>query len=196
MKSKNWINRNINDLYVKEAKKKGYLSRSSFKLIEIEKKYNLIVKSNNVLELGSSPGGWSQVVFELNPNIKLYAFDLLNMKYSNKNLTFINDDFVNYNFSKFKKKFDLIISDIAPNTSGHKSTDHLKISSIIYDMISLLDKIADKNSNLVFKIWKGSEEKEIINSLKIKYKSVSYFKPKSSRKESSEIFIIAQKYTD
>ena len=192
MKSKNWINRNINDFYVKEAKKKGYLSRSSFKLIEIEKKYNLIVKSNNVLELGSSPGGWSQVVFELNPNIKLYAFDLLNMKYSNKNLTFINDDFVNYNFSKFKKKFDLIISDIAPNTSGHKSTDHLKISSIIYDMISLLDKIADKNSNLVFKIWKGSEEKEIINSLKIKYKSVSYFKPKSSRNESSEIYIICE----
>tara|TARA_Y100000590_G_C15421342_1_gene901510 strand:+ start:60 stop:647 length:588 start_codon:yes stop_codon:yes gene_type:complete len=192
MKSKNWINRNINDLYVKKAKKKGYLSRSSFKLIEIEKKYNLIVKSNNALELGSSPGGWSQVVFELNPNIKLYAFDLLNMKYSNKNLTFINDDFINYNFSKFKKKFDLIISDIAPNTSGHKSTDHLKISSIIYDMISLLDKIADKNSNLVFKIWKGSEEKEIINSLKKKYKSVSYFKPKSSRNESSEIYIICE----
>tara|TARA_Y100000590_G_C15421718_1_gene901666 strand:- start:236 stop:823 length:588 start_codon:yes stop_codon:yes gene_type:complete len=192
MKSKNWINRNFNDLYIKEAKKKGYLSRSSFKLIEIEKRYNLIVKSNNVLELGSSPGGWSQVLFEFNPNIKLFAFDLLNMKYSNKNLIFINEDFLNYDFGKFKKKFDLIVSDIAPNTSGHKSTDHLKISSIIFDIISLLDKIANKNSNLVFKIWKGSEEKEIIHSLKKIYELVSYFKPKSSRNESSEIYIICE----
>lgn len=192
MKSKNWIKRNFNDLYVKEAKKKGYLSRSSFKLIEIEKKYRLIVKSTNVLELGSSPGGWSQVVFEIKPNIKLFAFDLLNMKYSNKNLTFIKDDFLNYNFDQFKNKFDLIISDIAPNTSGHKSTDHLKISSIIFDIILLLDKIVDKKSNLVFKIWKGSEEKKIINSLKKKYELVSYFKPKSSRNESPEIYIICE----
>ena len=114
------------------------------------------------------------------------------MKYSNKNLIFINEDFLNYDFGKFKKKFDLIVSDIAPNTSGHKSTDHLKISSIIFDIISLLDKIANKNSNLVFKIWKGSEEKEIIHSLKKIYELVSYFKPKSSRNESSEIYIICE----
>ena len=192
MNSNTWLKRQSRDIYVKEAQLQGFVSRSAFKLIEIEKRYNLIVKSNNVLELGSSPGGWSQVLFEFNPNIKLFAFDLLNMKYSNKNLIFINEDFLNYDFGKFKKKFDLILSDIAPNTSGHKSTDHLKISSIIFDIISLLDKIANKNSNLVFKIWKGSEEKEIIHSLKKIYELVSYFKPKSSRNESSEIYIICE----
>ena len=91
-------------------------------------------------------------------------------------------------------KFDLILCDIAPNTTGHKSTDHLRISSILYDIIALLDFYALPTSNFVFKIWKGSEEKNIINQIKKKYEKVSYFKPRSSRKESNEIYIVAQNF--
>ena len=194
MKSKDWVFRQNRDFFVKKAKYEGYVSRAAYKLIEIDKKFNLIHSSNNILELGSSPGGWSQVVCETNKKAKVYALDLIDMKYQHQNLIFLKEDFLNFNFSSILKKFDLILSDVAPNTSGHQATDHLKISTMIEEIIYILDKIAMPNSSLVFKIWKGIEEINIIKSLKKKYSQVSYFKPKSSRSESSEIFIVANKF--
>ena len=194
MKSNNWLQRQRKDIYAKKAKKEGYLSRSAFKLIEIEKKFNIISNSKQILELGSSPGGWSQVILELNKNVKIYAFDLLDMKFSHPNLYFIKRDFINFDYSKLPYKFDLILSDIAPNTIGHKSTDHLRIASIIEEIIFILDKIALQSSSLIFKILKGSGEANIINLLKKKYNNVSYFRPKSSRLESSEIYIVSKKF--
>jgi 23S rRNA (uridine2552-2'-O)-methyltransferase len=194
MKSKEWMDRQNRDFYVKKAKKIGYVSRSAYKILEIDKKFKLINNSKNILELGSAPGGWSQVVFELKDTVKLYAFDLLDMKFNHPNMKFIKENFLTYDYSKIPHKFDLILSDIAPNTTGHQTTDHLRISSIIEDIISVLDLIALPSSSFVFKIWKGSEEIDIINKLKKKYKKVSYFKPQSSRTQSSEIFIVAQKF--
>ena len=194
MKSKKWIQRNSKDIYVQKAKKAGYFSRSAFKLLEIENKFHLILKSKNILELGSSPGGWSQVICELNKQSKIDAFDLLAMKYKNENINFYRQDFFQYIFKSFNKKYDLILSDMAPNTTGHQSTDHLKITSIIQDVIFILGDISSPKSNFVFKIWKGSEEKNIIYQLKKQYKKVSYYKPKSSRDESSEIFIVAENF--
>jgi len=194
MKSKEWLDRQDRDFYVKKAKKIGYVSRSAYKILEIEKKFKLINNSKNILELGSAPGGWSQVVFELKDTVKIYAFDLLDMKFNHPNMKFIKENFLTYDYSKIPHKFDLILSDIAPNTTGHQTTDHLRISSMIEDIISVLDLIALPSSSFVFKIWKGSEEIDIINKLKKKYKKVSYFKPQSSRTKSSEIFIVAQKF--
>lgn len=194
MKSKEWLDRQNRDFYVKKAKKIGYVSRSAYKILEIEKKFKLINNSKNILELGSAPGGWSQVVFELKDTVKMYAFDLLDMKFKHPNMKFIKENFLTYDYSKIPHKFDLILSDIAPNTTGHQTTDHLRMSSIIEDIISVLDLIALPSSSFVFKIWKGSEEIDIINKLKKKYKKVSYFKPQSSRTQSSEIFIVAQKF--
>ena len=194
MKSKKWIQRNSQDIYVQKAKKEGYFSRSAFKLLEIENKFHLILKSKNILELGSSPGGWSQVICELNKQSKIDAFDLSKMKFKHENINFFRQDFFQFNFKSFNKKYDLILSDMAPNTTGHQSTDHLKISSIIQDVIFILRDICSPNSNFVFKIWKGSEEKNIIYQLKKQYEKVSYCKPKSSRDESSEIFIVAENF--
>ena len=194
MKSKEWLDRQNRDFYVKKAKKIGYVSRSAYKILEIEKKFKLINNSKNILELGSSPGSWSQVVFELKDTVKIYAFDLLDMKFNHTNMKFIKENFLTYDYLKIPHKFDLILSDIAPNTTGHQTTDHLRMSSIIEDIISVLDLIALPSSSFVFKIWKGSEEIDIINKLKKKYKKVSYFKPQSSRTKSSEIFIVAQKF--
>ena len=194
MKSKDWLLRQKNDYYVKSAIKSGYLSRAAYKLLEIDDKYNLLKGSKNILELGSSPGGWSQVIIEKNKNAKIYAFDLLDMKFNHPNLFFFKEDFMNYDYNKFKFKFNLIISDIAPNTIGHKSTDHLRISLMIEEIIYIIDKIALASSSFIIKIWKGSEEKKIIKLLKLKYLKVSYFKPESSRSESSEIFIVAENY--
>ena len=194
MKSKEWLDRQNRDFYVKKAKKIGYVSRSAYKILEIEKKFKLINNSKNILELGSAPGGWSQVIFELKDTVKMYAFDLPDMKFKHPNMKFIKENFLTYDYSKIPHKFDLILSDIAPNTTGHQTTDHLRMSSIIEDIISVLDLIALPSSSFVFKIWKGSEEIDIINKLKKKYKKVSYFKPQSSRTKSSEIFIVAQKF--
>jgi len=193
MKSKEWLDRQNRDFFVNKAKKIGYLSRSAFKILEIEKKFKLIINSKNILELGSAPGGWSQAVFELKETVKMHSFDMLDMKFNHPNMKFIKEDFLTYDYSKIPHKFDLILSDIAPNTTGHQSTDHLRISSMIEDIISILHLITLPSSSFVFKIWKGSEEINIINKLKKKYQKVSYFKPQSSRAESSEIFIVAQK---
>jgi len=194
MKSKQWLNRQKKDPFVLKAKQEGFLSRAAYKLIEIEEKFKLINNSNNIFEFGSSPGGWSQVIIQLNSKAIITAIDLIEMKFHHSNIEFYKNDFIDIDFKTFKKKYDLILSDIAPNTTGHKSTDHLRLCSYVYDIIDILDIIANKNSSFITKIWKGSEEKVIIKKLKNMYKQVSYFKPRSSRKDSSEIFIVAKKF--
>ena len=196
MKSKNWLKRQSKDQYVKKAKNTGFLSRASFKLIEIDKKYKLISKSNNILEIGSSPGGWSQVLIEINPSAKIDSFDLLDMKFNHKNINFIKKDFIKYYYNLLNKKYNLILSDLAPNTTGNKKVDHLRLSSILCEIILKLTLVADQKSSFVFKILKGIEEKNIINLLKEKYDKVEYFKPKSSRQDSSEIYIIAMNFNN
>ena len=194
MKSKDWVNRQRKDFFVNKAKIDGYVSRAAYKIIEIENKYKLIKNAKYILELGSSPGGWSQAIIEFNPKIKITGFDILDMKYNHPNFTFYKEDFLSYNYKNFPHKFDLILSDIAPNTTGHKSTDHLRIASILESIIFIIDQIANDKSSFVFKIWKGNQESMIINNLRRKFKKISYFKPKSSRAESSEIFIVAEKF--
>ena len=192
MKSKNWVNRQKNDQFVKKAKQLGYINRAAFKLEEIEQKYKIIEHSREILELGSSPGGWTQVILNYNSKTNITCFDLLDMKINNQRIAFFKEDFLKYNFTNFKNKFDLVLSDVAPNTTGHQSTDHLRISQLIYEVIDRLEIILKKQGSFIFKIWKGEEEKEIIKMLKKIFDKVEYFKPKSSRQESSEIFIISR----
>ena len=192
MKSKNWVNRQKNDQFVKKAKQLGYINRAAFKLEEIEQKYKIIEHSREILELGSSPGGWTQVILNYNSKTNITCFDLLDMKINNQRIAFYREDFLKFNFTNFKNKFDLVLSDVAPNTTGHQSTDHLRISQLIYEVIDRLEIILKKQGSFIFKIWKGEEEKEIIKMLKKIFDKVEYFKPKSSRQESSEIFIISR----
>ncbi len=194
MKSKTWVLRHKNDQFVKRAKQLGYINRAAFKLEEIEKKYGIIKKSKDILELGSSPGGWTQVIINSNISSNITCFDLLDMKIKNNRINFFKKDFLSYNFKNQNVRFDLILSDLAPNTTGHKSTDHLKISQMIFEIINILDSTIKNKGWFIFKIWKGEEEKEIIKKLKLVFNKVEYFKPKSSRQESSEIFIIAIEY--
>ncbi len=192
MKSKNWVNRQKNDQFVKKAKQLGYINRAAFKLEEIEQKYKIIEHSREILELGSSPGGWTQVILNYNSKTNITCFDLLDMKMNNQRIAFYREDFFKFNFTNLKNKFDLVLSDVAPNTTGHQSTDHLRISQLIYEVIDRLEIILKKQGSFIFKIWKGEEEKEIIKMLKKIFDKVEYFKPKSSRQESSEIFIISR----
>ena len=194
MKSKDWLNRQKRDFYVKQAKKQGYLSRAAYKLIEIEKKFNILTNSKKILEFGAAPGGWSQVALEVNPKIEITAIDILDLKINHPQINFYKEDFLNFNYNQKKNYYDLILSDIAPNTTGHQSTDHLRIATMLFDIIELLEKVLVTDGSFITKIWKGSEEKEIINQLKKKFKFVSYFKPDSSRKDSAEIFIVSRNF--
>lgn len=194
MKSKDWLNRQKRDFYVKQAKKQGYLSRAAYKLIEIEKKFNILTNSKKILEFGAAPGGWSQVALEVNPKIEITAIDILDLKINHPQINFYKDDFLNFNYNQKENYYDLILSDIAPNTTGHQSTDHLRIATMLFDIIELLEKVLVSDGAFITKIWKGSEEKEIINQLKKKFKFVSYFKPDSSRKDSAEIFIVSRNF--
>ena len=194
MKSKDWLNRQKRDFYVKKAKKQGYLSRAAYKLIEIENKFHILTNSKTILEFGAAPGGWSQVALEINPKIEITAIDILDLKINHPQINFYKDDFLSFDYSKKENYYDLILSDIAPNTTGHQSTDHLRIATMLFDIIELLDKVLITDGSFITKIWKGSEEKEIINQLKKKFKFVSYFKPDSSRKDSAEIFIVSRNF--
>ena len=194
MKSKDWLNRQKRDFYVKQAKKQGYLSRAAYKLIEIEKKFNILKNSKKILEFGAAPGGWSQVALEVNPKIEITAIDILDLKINHPQINFYKEDFLNFNYNDKENYYDLILSDIAPNTTGHQSTDHLRIATMLFDIIELLEKVLVSDGAFITKIWKGSEEKEIINQLKKKFKFVSYFKPDSSRKDSAEIFIVSRNF--
>ena len=135
MKSKNWINRQKNDQFVIKSKQKGFLSRSAFKLIEIETKFNFIKYSKKIIDLGAAPGGWCQVIFQFNPNANVTAVDSLNLKFFHSNIDFIKKDFTKIDFKYLNKKYDLILSDLAPNTTGHQSTDHLRLSNIVNNVI-------------------------------------------------------------
>ena len=197
MKSKEWHKRQSTDLYVKKATELGYVSRSAFKLIEIDKKYNILRKSDSILELGSAPGGWTQVILEIKKNkkYKLICIDKNDINIPIKNFTFIKEDFNNYEkiLNKIdQKKFDLILSDISPNTTGHSNTDHLQIIQFAEDILKFSENLLTKNGSLIIKIFQGSHEKNFIQNLKGKFKSVKYFKPDSSRKSSVEIYIICQ----
>ena len=166
MKSKDWLNRQKRDYFVKKAEKQGYLSRAAYKLIEIDEKFKILKKSQRIFEFGAAPGGWSQVALKLNPNIKISAIDVLELKINHPQILFYKEDFLKFNYDKIEKKFDLVLSDIAPNTTGHQSTDHLRIISMLFDIIDLLDKILVPKGIFVTKIWKGSEEKDLTNMLK------------------------------
>ena len=194
MKSKDWLNRQKRDFYVKKAKKQGYLSRAAYKLIEINNKFKIIEHSNKLLEFGAAPGGWSQVALDINPKINITAIDLLDLKINHPNIKFFKEDYLKFDYSEKENYYDLILSDIAPNTTGHQSTDHLRITNMLFDIIELLNKILINEGSFAAKIWKGSEEKDLVNKIKKKFELVSYFKPDSSRKDSAEIFIVARNF--
>ena len=194
MRSKKWLDRQKNDFFVNEAKKKGYVSRSAFKLLEINNKFKILSNSKHVLDLGSSPGSWSQIICNINKNVKIDAFDILDMKYNNSKIKFYKKNILEFNFKILKSKYDLILSDIAPNSIGHKYTDHLRIVAIIEEVINIVNNNLQINGNFVFKIWYGSQYQNIIKELKKRFRNIYNFKPKSSRKESSEIYIIAKDF--
>jgi 23S rRNA (uridine2552-2'-O)-methyltransferase len=193
--SKLWISRQNNDFYVKEAKARGYRSRSAFKLIEINKKFKFLKNNLNILDLGSAPGGWSQVCSEINKNGKTLSIDILDMDKID-NVSFHKKNFNDTNFFDFVNNFfennkvDIVLSDMAVNTTGNKDLDAIKTNSIALDVVNLSRVILKPKSSLLVKIFSGKDENILIKNAKDSFKNIERIKPDSSRKESREMYLL------
>ena len=193
--SKLWILRQNNDFYVKEAKARGYRSRSAFKLIEINKKFKFLKNNLNIVDLGSAPGGWSQVCSEINKNGKTLSIDILDMDKID-NVSFYKKDFNDTDFIDFvniffeNNKVDIVLSDMAVNTTGNKNLDAIKTNSIALEVVNLSRVILKPKSSLLVKIFSGKDENILIKNAKDSFKNIERIKPDSSRKESREMYLL------
>ena len=191
--SKNWLIKQNNDPFFIQSKIQGYRSRSAFKLIEMNKKFKLFKKDLSILDLGSSPGGWSQVAAKEVNKGKILAVDIKPMEKIN-NVDFIKGDFCDNETREkiiiyFGNKVDVIISDMAVNTSGNKRLDSYKTGELCLNAMNLAQKILCQDGVLLSKIFMGSIFNEINKKAKKYFKKVVKYKPLSSKKESKEIYI-------
>ena len=194
--SKNWINKQSRDIYVRESWMQGYRSRSAFKLIEIDQRFHFLSKSKSLLDLGSAPGSWSQVASNKIKNGKVLSVDIKDMLPIN-NTIFLKGDFTkletqNKIMKFFNTKIDTLVSDMAPNTTGNKELDSFRTGNLCLNALEFSRKILKANSCFVSKIFMGAIFKDIQIRAKEIFKEISFFKPKSSRKESKEIYIFCR----
>ena len=194
-----WLNRQLNDPYVREAQERGYRSRASFKILEINEKFKLFKKGNKVLDLGSAPGGWSQMLVDIVGEGNILAVDILPME-EISGVKFIQQDFLAEDATKIilqqmnGEKYNAGISDMAANTTGDRKTDHLRTSLLVESALDFALTVLKEGGCFVAKVFQGGIEKEIFDKLKENFKTVKHFKPNSSRKDSVEMYVVAMDF--
>ncbi|MDB4138472.1 RlmE family RNA methyltransferase [Methylophilaceae bacterium] len=197
--SKSWMNEHVKDSYVKQAQSDGYRSRAAYKLIEANEKFKFLSKNMVVVDLGSSPGSWSQATEKIvGSQGKIFALDIIEMQ-PIKNVSFIQGDFrEEYVLHALENKLgdlkvDLVISDMAPNISGIKTKDQAGIIHLNELALDFSRNWMKPNGNLLVKSFVGEQYETFIDAARKVFNKVVTFKPKSSRDRSSEIFIVGQK---
>ncbi len=194
LSSKLWIERQINDPYVKEAQIKGYRSRAAFKLIELDDKFDLIKKGSLVVDLGCAPGGWLQIA-EKRGAKKIVGIDILPVDpvpgIEILEMDFMDDAAPDILKAKLGGAPDLVMSDLAANTTGHRNTDHLKTIALVDAAAEFAMDTLAEGGNFVAKVFQGGTEGKLLDRLKLRFETVKHAKPKSSRAGSPEIYLIA-----
>ena len=191
--SKSWLRKQYKDPFFKKSKIEGYRSRSAYKLIEINKKFNFLKKDTYLLDLGSSPGGWTQVARKKITKGKIMALDLKDMKkiddvYFMK-IDIANLEICNKIFNYFDKKIDVVVSDMAINTSGNKNIDSYRTGELCLTAMNLARKVLNLDGVFVGKVFMGSIFSEINEKANKYFKKVARYKPLSSKQESKELYI-------
>ena len=196
-----WQMEKKKDPYYKRAKGENYRSRSSYKLMQLNKKYKIIKKGNKILDLGAAPGGWSQVAIEkVESDGTVVGVDLRKIKpFTEENYYFLKGDFTDENIQseiikRLDRKANVIISDASPSLSGIKDVDHLRSIDLAESVIKLSDMVLERNGNLIIKVFQGEEFKNLVDKLRNEFKVLKTTKPSSSRKKSSEMYVIGLKY--
>ena len=191
--SKNWIIKKNRDLSYKKSKLFGFRSRSAFKLIELEKKFKFLKEKTSLLDLGCSPGGWSQVARKKIIKGKIMSIDIKNMENIDK-VNFLQSDLFNPNIEKivlgyFNKKIDVVVSDMAANTTGNKNLDSYKTGELCLRAMQIAKNLINSNGVFISKVFMGAIFLEIQEKAKRDFKKVVKFKPLSSKSDSKEIYI-------
>lgn len=196
LSSKLWLERQLNDPYVAEAKRLGYRSRAAFKLIEIDDRFHMLKPGARVVDLGCAPGGWLQVaVARTKGTGRIVGIDLLETEHVS-GATAMVGDFLEEGaedrlIAELGGPADVVLSDMAAATTGHARTDHLRVVGLVEAAYAFAAGILQKDGAFVAKVFQGGTEGELLNTLKRDFQKVMHVKPKSSRKESPEMYVVA-----
>ena len=195
-----WINRHINDPYVVMSKKHGYRSRAAFKIKDIDDKFHIFKKCKSVVDLGAAPGGWLQVAVEkLGKDVPIIGVDLQEMEPIDGAFLIKGDFYEKEVIEKIRtalsnNKVDMIMSDMAPSSCGNKQVDHLRILSLVEEILTFIKDNLNVGGTVVAKMLRGGGDGELIAIYKKYFKKVSMFKPDSSYSDSAEMFLVAQDF--
>jgi 23S rRNA (uridine2552-2'-O)-methyltransferase len=194
--STRWLQRQLNDPYVRRAQAEGYRSRAAYKLIELDEKFGLLKKARAVVDLGITPGGWSQVVRKANPRARVAGIDLLPCEpiegVEILEMDFMDDAAPDALIEALGSAPDLVISDMAANTVGHPQTDHLRTIGLAETAADFAVRNLLPGGAFVAKVFAGGADRELLTLLKRHFSTVKHAKPPASRKGSPELYVIAQ----
>ena len=195
--STRWLQRQINDPYVRQAQAEGKRSRAAYKIIQIDEKFNIFAKGNSVLDLGAAPGSWTEVALERAGGITV-AIDILDMD-DIKNAIILKADLSNEETSYLIKKtsnekFDVVLSDMAASTTGHKQTDHIRTQALAELAALYAIEFLKPGGIFCAKVFQGGTHSDLLPNLKSNFKSIKHFKPDASRKGSPETYVIAKHF--
>ena len=194
--SQKWLERQLNDPYVRAAQAAGYRSRAAFKLVEIDDKLHLLKPRGRVVDLGAAPGGWTQVALQrIGEAGKVVALDLLLMD-PVPGAIVLQGDFQDPAaeqavLAALDGQADLVLSDMAPNTTGHNATDHLRIIALAELALDFAIRVLSPGGAFVAKVFQGGTEKDLLDLLKQRFATVRHVKPPASRKDSAELYVVA-----
>ena len=195
--SKNWVNKQHRDIYVRQSKVDGYRARSAYKLIEINEKFKIFKGGLSIIDIGAAPGSWSQYALKASKNSKLISVDLKKMEPIGNSIQ-IQGDFIDANTQEeikknLNSKVDVVMSDMAVDTTGIKNIDSIQTGELCKEAMSFAKDLMKENAYFISKIFMGGIFNEIVADGKKYFKEVKVFKPKSSRKDSKESFIVCRK---
>lgn len=194
-----WLQRQLNDPYVKRAKEEGYRSRAAYKLLELNEQFNFLKQGMRVVDLGAAPGGWAQVAARItgsgNKKPLVLGIDLLEIS-PLPGATFIQEDFLSDSalealHSYIGEKVDVVLSDMAPNSTGHAKTDHIRIMNLCEAAFEFAREVLAPEGSFVAKVWQGGTEQQLLNHMKQHFQKVRHAKPKASRADSAEMYVVA-----
>jgi 23S rRNA (uridine2552-2'-O)-methyltransferase len=196
MSSIKWLERQLNDPYVKRAKAEGYRSRAAYKLIELEEKFGFLKGAERVVDLGIAPGGWTQVVRKQAPKAAVVGIDLLPTDPIDGavilEMDFLADDAPDRLREALGGPADLVLSDMAANTVGHPQTDHLRTMALVEAGLEFAGEVLKPGGVYVAKVLAGGADNNLVAELKRRFTTVKHAKPPASRKGSSEWYVVAQ----
>ncbi|WFU29886.1 RlmE family RNA methyltransferase [Bradyrhizobium brasilense] len=199
LSSKLWLERQLNDPYVAKAKAMGYRSRAAFKLLEIDDKYRLLKPGMTVVDLGAAPGGWSQIAAKRTGAVdgkgKVVAIDLLEMG-EIPGVTFAQLDFLDHDapeklIAMMGGRADIVMSDMAANTTGHRKTDQLRIIGLVETAAHFAGEVLNPGGTFLAKVFQSGADAELVAQLKRDFATVRHVKPSASRQDSSERYVLA-----